>query len=71
MQPWLGYESWQSDGAGDSGSFDGYRFGLSYFIKGHNANVKAGYEVLDADRNFPGTTEDTVKTFVTGVYVTY
>lgn len=70
-QPWVEYEQWDSDGANDLGSFDSYRIGLTYFIKGHNANIKAGYEVFNADENFTGTNEDSIKTFVTGLYVNY
>ncbi len=70
-QPWIGYEVWESDGVSDRGSFQLLRFGLSYFIKGHNANLKVGYEVVEADEDFTGTREDTLETFVTGLYVTY
>ncbi|BCR06781.1 hypothetical protein DESUT3_38500 [Desulfuromonas versatilis] len=70
-QPWIDYEIWESDGPGDRGSFQLLRFGLSYFIKGHNANIKLGYEVAEADEDFAGTREDTLESFVTGLYVTY
>ncbi|HFQ89309.1 MAG TPA: porin [Desulfobulbus sp.] len=66
-QPWLMYEQWDSDGANDAGDWHAYRIGLSYFIKGHNANVKVGYEKLTNDT--PG--EEDVDTFVVGFYVTY
>lgn len=68
-QPWIEYEDWSSDGS--TGSFDNLRIGLTYFIKGHNANIKVGYEIFDADKNFSGTNEDSIETFVTGLYVTY
>ncbi len=71
FQPWFDFETWDSDGAGDRGRFDNFRIGLSYFLKGHNANIKIGYEVFDADRDFTGTSEDSIETFVSGVYVTY
>lgn len=70
-QPWVEYETWNSDGADDRGSFDTYRIGLSYFLKGHNANIKAGYEVFNADIDFTDTREDQIETFVIGLYVTY
>ena len=70
-QPWVGFEQWFSDGPDDLGSFDNLRFGLTYFIQGHNANIKVGYEIFDADEDFSGTGEDRIETFVTGVYVTY
>ncbi len=71
FQPWLGYETWSSDGPNDQGSFDTLRLGVSYFIKGHNANIKLGYENFSADSDFTGTNEDSIDTLVTGLYVTY
>lgn len=70
-QPWVEYETWDSDGADGRGGYDAYRVGLSYFIKGHNANIKAGYEIFDADTQFTGTREDQIGSFVLGLYVTY
>ncbi len=70
-QPWVEYEVWSSDGANDFGSYDLLRIGVSYFIKGHNANIKAGYEIFNSDQNFSGTNEDSIGTFVVGAYVTY
>ncbi len=66
-QPWVMYEQWDSDGANDAGDWQAYRIGLSYFIKGHNANIKAGYEKLTNDT--PG--QEDIDTFVVGLYVTY
>ncbi|PLX83212.1 MAG: porin [Desulfuromonas sp.] len=70
-QPWVLYEQWSSDGPGDLGSFNALRVGLSYFLKGHNANIKVGYEGFSADRNLSGTSEDSVDSLVAGLYVTY
>lgn len=70
-QPWIAYESWDAEASSGKGSYDAYRIGLSYFLKGHNANLKVGYESLEADANFTGTTEDSVDTFVAGLYITY
>ncbi len=69
-QPWFLVETWEADAAGNVGDFVLYRIGLTYFVKGHNANVKAGYEILDADYNLDGT-DDSVGSFVVGLYVTY
>ena len=66
-QPWFGYEQWDSDGVNDAGSWQSFRLGLSYFIKGHNANIKAGYERVNNDT--PG--EDDIDTFAIGFYMTY
>lgn len=66
-QPWVMYEMWDGDGAGDAGDWDALRVGVSYFIKGHNANIKAGYEIVNNDT--PGQPD--IDTFVIGLYMTY
>lgn len=70
-QPWIEVESWSSDANNDLGSYDSYRIGISYFFKGHNANVKLGYESFEPEENFSGTNEDTIETFLLGFYTTY
>ena len=71
-QPWVEYEEWDGDAvSGDFGNYSQYRIGVSYFFKGHNANVKLGYEYTDPDENFSGTTEDDTNTIVLGFYTTY
>jgi len=70
-QPWVEYESWDSGAAGNKGSFDSYRAGISYFFKGHHANIKAGYEHFVSDETISGTIEDTIDSIVAGVFVTY
>jgi len=72
FQPWAEYEKWSADAAANGGDYDAYRIGLSYFLKGHNANVKIGYENISTDYTFSGTTsEDSIGTFLVGLYVTY
>jgi hypothetical protein len=66
-QPWVGYEQWDADAANGGGDWEAFRFGVSYFLSGHNANIKAGYEVLKNDT--PG--ENDIDTFVIGMYMTY
>ncbi len=66
-QPWVMYEQWDSDGAGGAGDWDAFRIGLTYYVKGHNANIKAGFEKLKNDT--PG--EEDIDTFVVGLYMTY
>lgn len=68
-QPWFGYETWDSD-AGSKGSFSLYRFGLSYFLKDHNANFKIGYEKINADYPLSGS-DDEIETILVGMFVTY
>ena len=71
VQPWAGYERWDSDSDTDKGTYDMYRLGMTYFIKGHNANIKAGFERLESETNIGDTIEDTINSFVVGCYVTY
>lgn len=70
-QPWVGYERWVSDAEDGAGSYSAWRFGLSYYLRNHNAVIKAGYERLQSETPFPGTTEDTVGSFVMMCSVTY
>ncbi len=66
-QPWFEYEYWDANASGDRGSFDLFRIGLSYYFKGHNANVKVGYEVIDPE----ASGLDNIDTFGVGAYLTY
>ena len=70
VQPWFGFDYWKTDASTDIGSFSSYRFGATYFFKGHNANIKAGYEYFKAKEKIPGE-NDKIHTFVTGFYVTF
>ena len=69
-QPWVEYESWDSEDTGSVGDYDSFRVGVSYFFKGHNANVKAGFENFSTDVPFDGT-EDSSTAFILGFYITY
>ena len=76
-QPWVEYETWDSEattGVGDAtsgvGDYDAYRVGISYFFKGHNANVKAGFESFNSDIPFDGN-EDSSTAFILGFFITY
>ncbi|MGA6927337.1 MAG: porin [Desulfosarcina sp.] len=71
LQPWLAYETWATDAAGDVGGYDGWRVGLTYFFQGHNANIKAGYESINTDANIAGSNQDSIDTFLVGFYITY
>jgi hypothetical protein len=70
-QPWIEYETWDSDATSRQGDYDAYRVGISYFFKGHNANVKAGFETVNSDINFSGSSEDSLTSFVVGFFITY
>lgn len=66
-QPWFGYEQWNANGTGDDGDWSAWRGGLSYFIKGHNAAIKFGYEsVSNKTSGEPGA-----NTFAAGIYTTF
>ena len=65
------FEAVVRDAETGKGTYDLYRLGLSYFVKGHNANFKIGYEHLDADADIGATTENSIDSFVAGCYVTY
>jgi hypothetical protein len=77
LQPWYGFDYWNSDDSDDVGSFQSHRVGLTYFFKGHNANIKIGYEYFKAKEDdetisgVPAGFQDKIHTFVVGFYVTY
>lgn len=48
-QPFFLYETWDSDGVAGAGSWDGVRGGVTYYFKGHNANVKFAVENISND----------------------
>jgi hypothetical protein len=64
-QPWFLYEDWSSDHPTGLGSYDAFRVGVSYFIAGHNANFKIGYEDLSYDGG------GGISTVLLGFYTTY
>ncbi|BBO77426.1 outer membrane channel protein [Desulfosarcina widdelii] len=71
LQPWVGYEKWESDAADGTGGWDGWKAGLTYFFDGHNANIKAGYESVKTEQPIGGSNEDTINSFIVGFYITY
>jgi len=70
-QPWFHYETWCADAASGKGSYDMVRVGVSYFMAGHNANFKIGYESFMADALIGSLQEDTINSVVVGFYTTY
>ena len=70
-QPWVEYETWDSAASSGQGDYDSFRIGVTYFFKGHNANVKAGFESFSSDINFSGSSEDSATSFILGFYITY
>ncbi len=71
FQPWFLFEDWSADAASGKGSYSMWRAGLSYFMAGHNANFKIGYESFSADANIGSSSEDSINSLVFGFYTTY
>jgi hypothetical protein len=71
LQPWALFERWDSDASDDVGSWSAWRVGVSYFIKGHNANIKVGFEQFRADEKIGGTADKNIESFLIGFYVSY
>jgi len=71
LQPWALYERWYSDASDDAGSWSAWRVGVSYFIKGHNANIKVGLERFSAAEKIGGSADKNIDTFLIGFYVSY
>lgn len=70
-QPWVEYETWDADATTNVGSCDNVRIGVTYLLKGHNANIKVGWEQFSVDVPFSGTTEDSIGSLVLGFFTTY
>ena len=70
-QPWLMYEEWSAEDATGRGSADAFRIGVSYFMAGHNANFKIGYESVSTDTNIGSSSENGIDTLLIGFYTTY
>ena len=71
FQPWALFERWYSNAADHVGSWSAWRVGLSYYFKGHNANIKAGFEQFRADEKIGGTADKNIESFLIGFYVSY
>ncbi|MCA9751207.1 MAG: hypothetical protein KC591_03380 [Gemmatimonadetes bacterium] len=69
-QPWAAFEMWSSDATNDVGNVNQFRVGVTRFLKGHNANIKLGFEQTSSDTPILGT-EDSVNAIVLGMFTTY
>jgi hypothetical protein len=69
VQPWVQYEEWKSDAAQDLGSFKAYRAGVNYYLKGADVKVVAGFERFEPEVPLSGGAQDTVQSFILGLYV--
>lgn len=69
-QPWVVYESWESDAENGAGSYSASRVGATYFIEGHKANLKFGIEQLEADQAFSTSagSDDSITSVVFGIF---
>jgi hypothetical protein len=66
FQVWGGYESWDSTHTDDLGSFSTSKVGITYFLKGHKLNIKAGIEKFE-----PKWAGESGTTFVIGTYLVF
>ncbi|MCM8813004.1 MAG: hypothetical protein NC924_03600 [Candidatus Omnitrophica bacterium] len=71
IQPWIGYERWNSEADTEKGSYYVYRFGLTYYVAAHNANIKGGYEIFNAREPVGSSSDDKIKTLLVGVFINY
>jgi hypothetical protein len=72
LQPWAAYEIWNATDA--FGSWAAYRFGLTYYLKGFNANVRLGYERVETQHDIgasrtDNSNKDSINTVVLGLYL--
>ena len=45
---------------------------MTYFFKGHNANIKVGFEQFRSDQNIGRISDDkNIESFLIGFYVSY
>jgi hypothetical protein len=72
IQPWALFEIWDSDASDDVGSWSAWRVGVSYFVKGHNANIKAGFEQFRSSEHIGSISDDkNIESFLIGFYLSY
>jgi hypothetical protein len=69
LQPWLGYEQWVANDA--RGDFSSIRAGFTYFVLGHRANVKLGYEHMLARGGVLVPSRHGLGTVGLGVFLNY
>lgn len=70
-QPWVGFETWEADAEEGLGDYDLVRIGVTYYINGMQANVKAGFEHVKSDGTIQGSSEDSLNTFAVGTYLSF
>ena len=75
-QPWVTFESFDTDAVDKTGTYTNMRIGLTYYLEGQHANIKLGYENFKSDQPIlnsaaDGSTEDTINTITLGFYTTY
>ncbi len=69
-QPWVGFESFDSDHEAGLGKHTNLRVGLTYYLEGQHANIKLGFEQFKSDQAIVGA-EDTINTVLLGFYSVY
>jgi len=71
LQPWGSYQIWKKNSLYKNGTFNTWQLGMSYFIKGHNANITIGYERFNADAESADAGDDTIDWILTGFSISY
>ncbi|MFC1751801.1 hypothetical protein ACFL96_00195 [Thermoproteota archaeon] len=62
IQPWLLYETWNSDDPSKNGDYDLVRAGFTYFLKNTALNIKIGFE------NFSAANMPSVQSVIIGFF---
>jgi len=71
LEPWASYQTWEKETLKDRKNFNTWQLGLSYFLKGHNANIKIGFERFKADTELPDADKDAIDTILTEFCISY
>jgi len=69
-QPWVEFESFDSDHDSSLGKYTNFRAGVTYYLEGQHANIKLGFEQFKSDQPMVGS-EDTINTVLLGFYSAY
>jgi hypothetical protein len=74
IQPWIGYEYW--DSTDEWGTWDGEKVGVTYYIRGFDANVRLGYEHVHTQHDIglsptQNSGRDNIHTLVLALYLKY
>jgi len=72
LEPWASYQRWEKNIPDAGESCNTWQLGLSYFIKGHTANIKIGYERFKTDADSAEAADkDAIDTILTEFCISY